>query len=980
MDKKFKKIIAQENEKNPYTDDELSELLSIHRVEICELRKRLDIPNSRERRKPILIRKLKNILKDNPNISDRNLCEELNLDGFKVSRFLVNSLRKEVGEDILSNKIIIKQDKINFKMEKDDFKGIIGLNGSLRTQIQQAKAAVLYPPTGLHTLIIGPTGAGKSLLAEGMYKFALDTKRISNDSRFIRFNCADYSDNPQLLLSQLFGYVKGSFTGADSSKEGVVEKADGGILFLDEIHRLPPEGQEILFFLIDKGQFRRLGETESERKSNILLIAATNANIESSLLLTFRRRIPMLIELPTLKERPIKERHQLVKYFLNKEASRTKLPIILSEECLRTLLLYECTGNIGQLRSDIQVACARGFFNCISSEEKEIHVDIIELPQHVRKTFLQGTYRKINIDKYTKGKNVFYPDDDIENIDKNSEEDFYVSSQKIYHFIEEKYIELKNKGISTEKINKVIGVEIEGKFNSFLKKINTNYPTINKENLVSIAGKEMVEISEKMVKVAQDNMNNIDHRLLNYISIHLSSTIDRIRNKKNIINPNLDYIKNTYKFEYDVASKMVKVIEKELNIFLSEDEISFIALYLKSVYREKENNKGRVRVVILTHGRVAQGMADVANTLLETNDFVKAIEMSLDEPPKLALERAEQMIKQINEGKGVLLMVDMGSLVTFGEIITNSTKIPTRIVRRVDTIKVLEGARRALISDTTLEEIVESLDESEREQGRLISNTANNKKKSILAICITGQGSAEKIKNLISNMLPSIEENVKIIPIGAMHYKDLNKRINEIMQNTNVVTIVGTVKPYGINIPFISLEEIIDGKATDALERMVGSSSLKNQVQYLSELYNTMDKDLIFTDVNFNSKHEVIDFLSNKILQKGYVTKDFILDAYKREVQQNTLIEGNVAIPHGYPQNVKQPTISIAILRNKIKWAEVSNIDNMVDVVIMLALDVNSEHTVRGLYELVSDNEMMAKVRVAKDNQEIVNIIKNSIK
>ena len=104
----------------------------------------------------------------------------------------------------------------------------------------------------------------------------------------------------------------GSFTGAVADKAGLVELADGGILFLDEVHRLGPEGQEQLFCLIDKGQFRRLGETSSKRSARVLIIAATTESLESALLPTFRRRIPMTIELPTLAQRPPKERSELI--------------------------------------------------------------------------------------------------------------------------------------------------------------------------------------------------------------------------------------------------------------------------------------------------------------------------------------------------------------------------------------------------------------------------------------------------------------------------------------------------------------------------------------------------------------------------------------------------------------------------------------------------------------------------------------------
>ena len=66
----------------------------------------------------------------------------------------------------------------------------------------------------------------------------------------------------------MFGHVKGAFTGADTDKIGLVEKANGGILFLDEVHRLPPDGQEMLFYLMDKGEYNRLGDG-SKRKSNV---------------------------------------------------------------------------------------------------------------------------------------------------------------------------------------------------------------------------------------------------------------------------------------------------------------------------------------------------------------------------------------------------------------------------------------------------------------------------------------------------------------------------------------------------------------------------------------------------------------------------------------------------------------------------------------------------------------------------------------
>ena len=138
--------------------------------------------------------------------------------------------------------------------------------------MEQAKAAVIYPPNGLHTLIVGQTGVGKTLLAHMMFEYGKEVGKFANNAPFVTFNCADYYNNPQLLISHIFGHIKGAFTGADKSAPGLIEAADEGILFLDEIHRLPPEGQEMIFYFMDTGTFNRLGETKRERTANVLII------------------------------------------------------------------------------------------------------------------------------------------------------------------------------------------------------------------------------------------------------------------------------------------------------------------------------------------------------------------------------------------------------------------------------------------------------------------------------------------------------------------------------------------------------------------------------------------------------------------------------------------------------------------------------------------------------------------------------------
>ena len=136
-------------------------------------------------------------------------------------------------EDIYQQTEQIHKKKQLLKM--NPFANVIGFDGSLADAIKKLKAAILYPPNGLNILLTGESGVGKTLIAEQLHQFY--QVKMNQEVPFIYFNCAEYFNNPELLTSHLFGYKKGSFTGAVNDQKGLVELADGGFLFLDEVHR-----------------------------------------------------------------------------------------------------------------------------------------------------------------------------------------------------------------------------------------------------------------------------------------------------------------------------------------------------------------------------------------------------------------------------------------------------------------------------------------------------------------------------------------------------------------------------------------------------------------------------------------------------------------------------------------------------------------------------------------------------------------------
>ncbi len=184
--------------------------------------------------------------------------------------------------------------------------------------IEQLKTALYYPENGLPVLLTGESGTGKSYMVKIVYHFCLANDLIKEDARMITLNCAQYANNPELLTSHLFGHVKGAFTGADEDHRGIFEEANGGILFLDEVHRLNAEGQEKLFTYLDQGIIYRMGETNNPRKVNTRLFFATTEDLNSVFLSTFIRRIPVQIELPPLEQRTQNERLEMIYDFFNK--------------------------------------------------------------------------------------------------------------------------------------------------------------------------------------------------------------------------------------------------------------------------------------------------------------------------------------------------------------------------------------------------------------------------------------------------------------------------------------------------------------------------------------------------------------------------------------------------------------------------------------------------------------------------------------
>lgn len=752
MRQRIKNLIENEDKKNPLTDEAISSMLNIRREDVTFLRNELKIEDSRQRRKVVLIKAIKDILKEEKTINKNDITRRLNSIGFTVSRFTVIQYLKELQDSDnlkLYKESDDKKEEINNNRENTDiaFDKLIGSSGSLSTIIKLAKAAILYPPHGLHTIIMGPTGVGKSELAECMYKFALESSRFPKNAPFIVFNAADYSENPQLLLSQLFGHVKGAFTGADESKEGLVSKADGGILFIDEIHRLPHEGQEILFQLIDKGMVRKLGETKLTNKIDVMIISATSEPIDSHLLNTFKRRIPVTIEIPELVARPLNERFDIINNFFLIEAQRMGANIHIKSDVLKALMLYDCIGNVGQLRSDIQVACARGLLNQLTNKQKEVNISISDVPGYVKQGLIKIRNCRGKIENYVDGDLII--DSNLQGEIEKKNEDIYTFPDEIYKLTERRHIDLLEQGLDFDVINRIVGGELESCIQKYIKQVKKVSISNNLPDISPIVGKYIVELTYEVIKIASQYLNSLEPNLHLCLAVHLKAAFERLKEGKVISNAHLKEIIGNYPLEYSVAEKVAQYLKERYNINLPKEEIGIIAIYFKMSSRRNISEQKKIGVLLMAHGRVASSVCEVTNKLLGIN-HARYLDMPFEKKPEEMIEEAITIIKDIDEGRGVIILVDMGSLSYFGDIISGKTGIDIRTISRFDTLLSIEVIRRAVLPDLTIDEIVDEVKGIEPQVKEKVSKYNNTKvnfrKPIILTLCITGLGGACKIK------------------------------------------------------------------------------------------------------------------------------------------------------------------------------------------------------------------------------------------
>lgn len=234
------------------------------------------------------------------------------------------------------------------------FGALIGMTAKMERVFKMIRkvAASDYP-----VLILGESGTGKELVARSIH-----FSGARREKPFVPVDCASLT--PTLIESELFGYVKGAFTGAFHPKQGLLEAANGGTLFLDEIGEIPVDMQAKFLRALQEREIKPVGATE-RRPINVRVIAATHRELEQAIRNgQFRQDLYFRLNVVQIKLPPLRERKSdiplLAAYFLEKFCDPQEPPRTLSNDAMQRLMAYDWPGNVRELENAIERAVALG--------------------------------------------------------------------------------------------------------------------------------------------------------------------------------------------------------------------------------------------------------------------------------------------------------------------------------------------------------------------------------------------------------------------------------------------------------------------------------------------------------------------------------------------------------------------------------------------------------------------------------------------
>ncbi len=721
---------------------------------------------------------------------------------------------------------------------KRDFQKAVGHHLSLAACVEQLKAAIHYPPNGLPVLLYGANGTGKSFLSRLMFEYGKNEGVIGKERQYIAIDCTEYSQDTDKFAGNLCGEGDG---------KGWLSQADGGILFFDEIDRLSPTGQELIFSYLISGQYRAV---QGERKtfgSNARLVFATSRPPGEAMFKALTRRVPMVIPVPSLMERTADEREEMTVSFLKREGRRMGVDVSISQNAFQCILEYPFENNIDQLKSCITSSCAGAY---LEKSRDGILIRTYHLPDYMMSGLKLETdkreERMVHMGSYAKTAS-------------------HEQTVQYFQLILSEYQDYQKGTMSFEELlnrcyrhaNDYYDYLIYGR-----KLVNARISTYEQliNQIFDSAGEAYgISLSKKYSYLLA--------RCL-YIQLRGDHVITRWqKDNSQVMDSLLAMVGQNLEKESAVAARIIGAVKQSLDI--EPDSLNQLLLLLNIRSQNQKIRFASTAGIILSHGySTASSIADAANQIIGRKVF-DAIDMPLDMACQDIAGTLERHMEYYVTCQNIILLVDMGSLEQVHQEMKHLANVNIGIINNISTALAVDIGL-GILSNMAIEDILQRASENNVCTWRVINNV--QKEDAILFSGDNGMDIAEQLKEL----LLKISEATIPVQFIACDYRSLarNGSRDEVFDQYRVKCIIGLYNPQIQGVPFIPLEDMISMSATEQLNDIFSEYLDEGQL----EVFN---------------RNLIKNFTLNNVV--GYITilnPDKLLDEVEKSVRRLQKITG----------------------------------------------------------------------------------------
>ncbi|WP_057817166.1 PRD domain-containing protein [Schleiferilactobacillus perolens] len=706
----------------------------------------------------------------------------------------------------------------------DAFTTLIGSSGSLKRDIQLAKAAILYPSGNLNIQITAHPGSGTSIFVDRIIHFAEENHVVNKNGPTIAVNCRNYANDIHALDAVLFGEN-------DDFVDSCFDQARGGVLFVNHYEYLTAGQQARIVDLLDKStQFYELNENPqfAPGKAPFMIFSCSTQGKRQ-----LEHKLPVVITLPSLDERPLSEKMQLINRFFAQEARTSKRTVSVGIPALKALVLSDYVHNIKELLAAITMACANAYVRVVNDKRDSISVSLEDLKPAYRKSLLKEKENQttLNILFGDMEKMIFDPSDD------NTTARSRTTSEDIYGDINKQYASLVDRGVGSANIKSLIDGHIKKLFDKY------NYYDFldsgaNQQQLAKIVKPQIIEIVRDWLSACRKSLNrSFDNSVFYGLCLHINSLLTVKVGHKRLEENQAKQLIVQYSQEYKESVKLAQILRDELGLHLPLEETVLLMFFITP---EKASTKGHPVVLYIMHGNsTASSLMETTNALNQ-NHNAYGYDLNLDVSTKTAMLEIKAQIQKIDQGQGVIVIYDMGSIKIMLETISEETNIKIRSIQIPITLIGIDAARKSAM-ETDVDYVYHTI--STDIQQMVV--TEQQRPKLIVTLCHTGEGGAEQLKNYIDQYS---KLGIQVKALAMANKQELVSEVNDLRKVYQIHAFVGTFNPQLFGVPFIPINKVFENTRKDLDQILMFKPVLSNAFAY-DQIYRYFQEEFKYADV-----------------------------------------------------------------------------------------------------------------------------------